>query len=172
MRSLILGFGNADRQDDGLAWHVLVGVAARHGQAVRSPDDDLPSLPGGVDLLFQLQLTPELAEDLAAYDRVCFVDAHTGNIDEDVALSPVVPGYQASPFTHHLTPATCVAIAGALYGRAPKSVLVSVRGHVFGFESELSAQSAALVPEAVNLIVDWLAGRAESAPQAPAAAAA
>jgi hydrogenase maturation protease len=159
MRSLILGFGNVDRQDDGLAWHVLSALAARRGITVRSPDEEFPQLPGGPDLLFAPQLAPELAEVIAGYDQVCFVDAHTGNIQQDVAVSAVTGGYQASPFTHHLTPATCLAIARALYGRAPPAILVSVRGHDFGFAPSLSARTAALLPAAVDVIMDWLSER-------------
>ena len=74
-----------------------------------------------------LQSTPELAERLAQYQRVCFVDAHTGDLEQATRLAPVAPAFTNSPFTHHLTPATCLALAQALYGRAPEAVLASVR---------------------------------------------
>ena len=41
---LLLGYGNPDREDDGVAWHVLKGVA--EGLSLPSPatpDDPIPS---------------------------------------------------------------------------------------------------------------------------------
>ena len=104
MNTLFIGYGNPDRQDDGVAWHILAGIANQLG-LVTSPswEDPLPSTPEA-DLAFYLQLTPEIAEDLTAYDRVCFVDAHTGKIPQNVQMVDITPEYQTSPFTHHLTP--------------------------------------------------------------------
>jgi hypothetical protein len=102
-RTLILGYGNFDRQDDGVAWHVLASVASRLGCAVPLlPEDEFPSNDGAPDFFFELQLTPELAETIALYDRVCFVDAHTGAVPQDVNVSAIVPGFQASPLTAQL----------------------------------------------------------------------
>ncbi len=156
--SLILGYGNVDRMDDGVAWHVLIALAAARGVAgVIAPDDFLEFPDGQTDCQFVLQLTPELAERLAGYRRVCFVDAHTGNLPEAIRLERVTPAYTNSPFTHHLTPATCLALAQALYGHAPRAVVASVRGEAFGFAQELSPGVAARVPEMTAKILAWLA---------------
>src|SRR5678815_1654163 len=98
MNTLFIGYGNPDRQDDGVAWHVLKGVAEQL-ELETSPtwEDPLPSTPEA-DFAFYLQLTPELVEDIIAYDRVCFVDAHTGKIPENVQVVDVMPEYQTSPF--------------------------------------------------------------------------
>jgi Ni,Fe-hydrogenase maturation factor len=86
MSTLFIGYGNPDRQDDGVAWHVLKGVADELGlETSQTWEDPLPSTTE-VDFAFHLQLTPELAEDITAYDRVCFVDAHTGKIPENVQV--------------------------------------------------------------------------------------
>jgi Ni,Fe-hydrogenase maturation factor len=85
--TLIIGYGNFDRQDDGVAWHVLAEVARRLGCAVPlSPEEEFPPNGGKPDFIFELQLTPELAEAIAQYERVCFVDAHTGAVPHDVTL--------------------------------------------------------------------------------------
>ncbi len=39
-----------------------------------------------VDFAFYLQLTPEMAEEISAYEYVCFLDAHTGAIPEPVRI--------------------------------------------------------------------------------------
>ncbi|MRR38257.1 hypothetical protein EG829_27125, partial [bacterium] len=80
-KTLLLGYGNPDRQDDGVAWHVLHALAGRLGfPAPDSYEEDFPAA-GNPEFRFTLQLTPEMAEEIAAFERICFVDAHTGNID-------------------------------------------------------------------------------------------
>ena len=156
MSTLFIGYGNPDRQDDGVAWHVLTGIAQELGAETSSSwEDRLPSTPEA-DFAFHLQLTPELAEDITAYDRVCFVDAHTGKIPENVQVVDVTPEYQTSPFTHHLTPEMLLSMGQELYQKTPEAILVSVRGYEFGFETELSPFTSSLVTEAVERTVGWL----------------
>lgn len=156
MTTLFIGYGNPDRQDDGVAWHVLAGIAQELGaETASSWEDPLPSTPEA-DFAFHLQLTPELAEDIAAYDHVCFVDAHTGKIPENVQVVDVAPEYQTSPFTHHLTPEMLLSMSRELYNKIPEAILVSVRGYEFGFETELSDFTSSLVNEAVERTVGWL----------------
>ena len=108
------------------------------------------------DFAFHLQLTPELAEDITAYDRVCFVDAHTGKIPENVQVVDVAPEYQTSPFTHHLTPEMLLSMSQEMYQKTPEAILVSVRGYEFGFETELSPFTSSLITEAIERTVGWL----------------
>ncbi|HVN15316.1 MAG TPA: hydrogenase maturation protease [Anaerolineales bacterium] len=155
MNTLFIGYGNPDRQDDGVAWHVLSGIAKNLGLDVSSSwEEPLPSAPKA-DFRFELQLTPEMAGDLTAYDRVCFVDAHTGKIPENVQMVDVTPEYQTSPFTHHLTPEMLLSMCSSLYNKAPEAILISVRGYEFGFETKLSPFTASLVSEAVERARGW-----------------
>jgi hydrogenase maturation protease len=158
-KSLILGYGNPDREDDGVAWHILYALTIRLG--LTPPDsyeDEFPEVPQ-LDFTFRLQLTPEMAEDISAYEHVCFVDAHTGNISEPVRLIPLESEFQASPFTHHLTPQSLLAMCQTIYGKKPDAALLSVLGHRFLFSRQLSEETARLVPEALSLIWDWLNAR-------------
>ena len=156
---LLLGYGNPDREDDGVAWHILRALTVRMGlSAPDSYEDDFPEDPQ-VDFAFYLQLTPEMAEDIAQYEHVCFVDAHTGNIPEEVRLIEVESDFQKSPFTHHLTAQSLLSICETLYKTKPNSVLLSVRGYQFLFSRVLSEQTAALVPEAVELVWAWMNAR-------------
>ncbi len=156
MNTLFIGYGNPDRQDDGVAWHVLAGIADQLGlETSPSWEDPLPSSPEA-DFIFQLQLTPELAQDLTAYDRVCFVDAHTGKIPENVQVVDIAPEYQTSPFTHHLTPEMLLSMCESLFNHKPEAILISVHGFEFGFEMELSPFTESLVDEAVYRSLGWL----------------
>lgn len=155
-RLLITGYGNPDREDDGVAWHILCAVALKLGRpAPQTYEDPFPE-DDRLDLSFSLQLTPEMAEEINGYPYVCFVDAHTGNIPEPVRLIDVESEFQASPFTHHLTPQSLLSICETLYGRKPDAVLLSVRGYHFGLSQQLSEKTAALVPQAVDAIWSWL----------------
>ncbi len=156
MKTLFIGYGNPDRQDDGVAWHVLTGIANQLGfETSDSWEDPLPSTPE-IDFNFNLQLTPEIAEDLTAFDRICFVDAHTGKIPTNIQVVHISPEYQTSPFTHHLTPEMLLSMCASMYNKAPEAILISVRGYQFGFETELSSFTSSLVNEAVERAVGWL----------------
>lgn len=155
-RILILGYGNPDRQDDGVAWHIQRALALEFGlSAPASYEEEFPA-NDLLDFQFHLQLTPEMAEEIAAYPYVCFVDAHTGNIPEEVRLIDVESEFQRSPFTHHLTPQSLLSMCETLYTKKPAAVLLSARGYHFEFQRELSPETAALVPQAVALIKNWI----------------
>lgn len=163
--ALVLGWGNPDRQDDGAAWHVLCEVTRRLNMTPPdNPEDEFDLEGETADVLFVLQLLPELSERLAEYERVCMVDAHTGEIPEPLHAEAVTPAYQSSPFTHHLTPSTALALAETVGGRAPQTLLVSVRGYSFEFARELSPQTAALVPQATDTICTWVTRTAPDKP--------
>jgi hydrogenase maturation protease len=156
-RNLIVGYGNADRQDDGVAWHILTGLARRLGREVPAqPEEGLFPEDAEIDLWYDLQLFPEMSETFAHYERICFVDAHTGNIAEEIHLQPVDDSPAASAFTHHMTPAACLALTRAIFHHSPEAMLLSVRGYHFGFARELSEETGLLVPRAIDLLWQWL----------------
>lgn len=155
-RILFIGYGNPDREDDGVAWHILRAIALRLGlPAPASYEDEFP-VYDKADFAFHLQLTPEMAEDIASYDHVCFIDAHTGDIPEAVRLIRVDSEFQRSPFTHHLTPQSLISFCDTIYHRQPNTALLSVRGYHFHFSRELSDETKSLLPRAVDLVWNWL----------------
>ncbi len=157
MDALVIGYGNIDRQDDGVAWHVLREVASRLKVNFPVTPYECAELSApGVDMLFCLQLTPEMADTFSAYQKICFIDAHTGSVEGDLHVEALIGIYQNSPLTHHLTPSSCLAIVHALFGKTPEGLLVSVRGYEFGFDQSLSARTAALVGPAADKVLDWL----------------
>ena len=154
---LLLGYGNPDREDDGVAWHVLKSVAEGLGYPPPStPDESFESTNDRIDLIFLLQLVPEISEIIASYDAVCFVDAHTGEINAGVRAVKIEPGFQKSPFTHHLTPQTCLELTNSIYGKRPAGYLVSIRGFGFQFEERLTPGTEKYARVASGLILDWL----------------
>ncbi len=158
-RTLIVGYGNADRQDDGVAWHILSGIARRLGRPVPNvPEDGYFPENEPVDLWFVLQLAPEMSEDFAHYDRICFVDAHMGTIDQEILFQAVEQSPSKSAFTHDMPPSTCLALTQTVYNASPEARLLSVRGYQFGFSRALSPETEALVAQAVERLWNWLEG--------------
>jgi hydrogenase maturation protease len=150
---LIIGYGNPDRQDDGVAWHILTDLAGRLNRPV--PDDYQEGFPESDEnpaLLFDLQLIPEHAEIVSKADVAIFIDAHTGGIPEDLQVRTLSPHFQNSPFTHHFTPESCLSLAETISGKAPAAFLVTVRGFEFGFSRELSPGTLPLAREAADRI--------------------
>lgn len=154
----ILGYGNPDRGDDGAAWVALSTIACQYDHPLDSEHMESGFIPisNTLQLWLDLQLIPDLAEDLSKFERAIFVDAHTEEIQEDVRIVEVKPEYQNSPFTHHLTPASCLSLCKELYGKYPQSILISIRGYEFGFSHLLSPKATQNVDKAVKLILDWL----------------
>jgi hydrogenase maturation protease len=156
-KSLIIGYGNVDRQDDGIAWHILVACAKKLDlEGPFSYEEGFPLFDGQVQLIYSLQLMPEMAEEAAQYDRVVFVDAHTGAVPEEIHVETVSGQFQSSPLTHHFTPQSCISLVRTLYHANPQAILVSVRGYEFKFSHELSARTASLVEPACREIMNFL----------------
>jgi len=160
VRALIIGYGNPSRRDDGVGLAVINGLRQRLGQApLEEGDDGYNELGGAIDTLFLQQLMPELAETLAGYERVWFVDAHLGVYPELVRRTALVAHYSLASVSHHLGPETLLALAQQLYGQAPAGELISIRGFDFDFGNELSAQTA----EGVRQVVEELGQRLAAA---------
>lgn len=155
-RLLILGIGNPDRQDDGLAWHLLNRLATYWGYSKGLDLGETLPVTEGLTLCTDLQLRPEMAEDLTAYTHVCFVDAHTGALPKEICWQILHAGFQPSPLSHHLTPQSCLALAEALFGQAPYGILLSIRGYEFGFSRQLSPRTQVLLDAAVHQLLQWL----------------
>jgi hydrogenase maturation protease len=131
---LVLAFGNPLRGDDAVAWEVARGISGS----------------GEVDVLCLHQLTPELAERLAASDGVVFVDAAATGDPGAVSVLEISAEAQAppTPFGHTLTPGALLEIAARLYGCAPPAWLVTVTGRDYGFGTELSPPVREALPRA------------------------
>jgi hydrogenase maturation protease len=154
-RVLVCGFGNLYRRDDGVGRAVVNGVRCRLGHGpLESLDDGFGDLGHRVDTVMLHQLVPELAETVADYDLVVFVDAHVADITEPLQEEWVEPLCRSSSFVSHQThPSTVLEFAERMYDRAPKAVMLSLRGYDFDFGEGLSLETAALVPLAVERIL-------------------
>ncbi len=158
-KTLIIGYGNPDREDDGVAWHILKGLARQFDLSFpETYQDEIIQTNENLQLFFDLQLMPEIADEMEIYSRICFVDAHTGALKDDLNFQVLESKFQNSPLTHHMTPQTLLSILDSAYQHKPEAILVSVRGYQFGFENSLSPQTRNLANLAIERISRWIMG--------------
>jgi hydrogenase maturation protease len=156
-KTLIIGYGNPDRQDDGAAWHALVRLAARLERPLPDgPEEGFFPEELNPDLWFALQLVPEMADTFAQYERILFIDAHTGHVPQEILMQPVYEAAAPSSLTHVLSPAACMALTWSIYARRPQALLLTMRGYSFKFTRELTPETSKLVDQAVEMAWDWL----------------
>jgi len=159
-KTLVIGFGNVFRRDDGAAFALLNALRQRLGRPILGFDDDgFDDLGHDVDTVLLHQLVPELAVTIVPYDRIVFVDAHVGSIPEPIREEELDVCYRAATVSHTLHPCSLLAIAQELYGKSPPGVLLSIRGYDFEFGEGLSEQTAALVPQAVERVLALAASK-------------
>ena len=125
-RTLLLGWGNDGRRDDGLGPAFVSLMAERR----------IPGLRVGSD--YQLQV--EDACEVARYDRVIFVDADRSG-PEPFSFRRVYPSASSLSFSSHsVTVGGLLALTRELFGGEPEAWLLGIRGYDFDrFESSLSA---------------------------------
>ena len=139
-RTLIIGYGNTTRGDDGIGWI----AAERLAEELREPE---------VRVLMLQQLALELAAEWSEVDRVILIDAARAKPVGRVKVEQIVPSASAAePFSHQLAPASLVECTRALYGRFPDAWLVSVAGESFEFGNQLSVPVAAALPEVLTRV--------------------
>lgn len=144
--ALVVGVGNPARGDDGVG----AAVAEAVGRDPRF---------AGATVRSVLQLTPELAADVAEASIVVVVDARAGRPPGGVEWAAVEPRPGAPVFSHHVPVAALVALAQAVYGQAPPVYLVGVGAAGFGAGAPLSGPVAAAVPRAVEAITELVRER-------------
>jgi len=138
-RRLLIGCGNTLRSDE--------------GAGVRAAEELFRALPEA-DLVLRHELQLELAEKIAQYDDVFFIDA-SGTGEPEVRASAVVAEQRVlNTGSHTCSPGALLALCRSLYGRAPaRTTLISVPAETFEFGEELSAFSRQKVAEAVALVL-------------------
>jgi len=157
-RTLVIGYGNIDRADDGVAFCIVNALRRRLGQAMLGEDNTgLDELGADLDSIFVVQLTPDLADVLADYRQVIFVDAHVYEGVNDLHCAPVSAEFTLSTFTHHMTPSSLLALSELMHSPGPTGQLVSVRGFDFDFHRDLSPGAKELVDPAAQYILQLAA---------------
>jgi hydrogenase maturation protease len=135
-RTLIIGYGNVLRGDD--------SAGVRAATALRE---------AGVPALDVHQLVPELAEAVAAAERVIFIDADAALAPGEVRVTPVTPE-SGSVLEHHATPTNLLSLAYDIYGHAPQAVVIGIGGESHDFGDAVSPSALEGIKEAVRLCMN------------------
>ena len=140
METLIIGYGNTIRRDDGAGPAVAEMMANQ-------------SLPG-VQSRWVHQLTPDLAAEIATVDCVFFVDAilWTSDVSPKVQIQSLEPYHRDNSLGHHCDPRSLLALSGLLYDRIPHAYWVLIPAVDFEFGETFSEVTQMAIPIAVDKI--------------------
>jgi hydrogenase maturation protease len=160
-KTLIIGYGNPLRSDDGLGRLVaerLMGVLRESESRVIACH----------------QLAPELAEPISRADLVIFIDAEERQPAGKLFCRRIAPVAEPpAAFSHHLTPARLLGWAGALFGRSPEAMVFSIAVENFALGEKLSPAAAKVLPQVTERICELVRRREmrEAGKSKPAGAA-
>lgn len=129
MSTLVIGYGNPLRGDDGFGYRLAERI------------------PGAIAVH---QLTPELMEPIAGAGRVLFLDTAAEGIAGEIRRRPVVPASAHAPLTHYATPESLLVGAMVLYGRAPAAEILTVGGNDFTVGAPLSGPVERALAQILN----------------------
>ncbi len=137
--TLLIGFGNPGRRDDGL------------GPALAGAVDELGLSGLTVDADYQLGV--EDAAAVAAHNRVLLVDAAAAG-PEPFWVRRIGPAASSVSFsTHSVEPQALLTLARDLFGAEPDCYLMGIRGYEFDeFGEGLSAPARANLAEALSWV--------------------
>jgi len=137
--TLVIGFGNPGRCDDGL------GPAL----AERLSGMNLP----GVTVDSDYQLTVEDAHTVASHAVTIFADADVSG-PEPFRFTPVEPGSVSGFSSHSVEPPEVVALAECLFGARVHAYALGIRGYNFNsFGEQLSKKATNNMEAALEFLV-------------------
>lgn len=128
--TLVCGFGNPGRRDDGL------------GPALVALLESDPALKKRTDIRTEarLQLNIEDALTISAVEEVIFADAST-QAKPPFEFKKIRPKAKLAFSTHALAPASVLALCRELYGRTPEAYLLGIRGYRWELGEGLTARA-------------------------------
>lgn len=136
--SLVIGYGNSLRSDDGIGIRIAEIVASWHLPKVRS--------------LALHQLTPELTAKLARVDLVIFVDAYLASDTDTLKIYQLQPSVSTKFSTHLSDPQILLSLTQALYSKCPQAWWVLVPGVNFQLGDRLSLPARRYIRQALEQI--------------------
>lgn len=125
-RTVVLGYGNPGRRDDGLGPAAAAALEAR-------------PVPG-VEVEAAYQLNIEDAATIAEYGKAIFVDAAVSG-PEPYELRPVSPASTIAFTSHSMDPASVLAICEESFCPAPEAWVLAIRGYDFALGEGLTPRA-------------------------------
>ncbi|HZW04665.1 MAG TPA: hypothetical protein VFF68_12105 [Anaerolineaceae bacterium] len=155
---LLIGYGDPEREDRGIAWHIFLNLARCLNRTIPvEPREGFYSSGFPADMIFVPHLVPSLAERLVDYERACFITAHTEPEKEAIVWKELSPETAVVADPPVIDPGICIATTFDLFGHAPEAVYLSVRAFSSGRSRSLSLPASRLLPEITEQLLGWLA---------------
>jgi hydrogenase maturation protease len=146
MHTLIIGYGNPLRQDDGVGWYIAQRLLTHTTEGASQESPFIPTLPNTTVIACH-QLSLELAAPVSQADLVIFVDAQANGMAGSVWVEEYLEiPVEVGAFSHNVTPALLLATAQELYGSRPRGFLLSVSGEWWGYGEQFSPAVQAALP--------------------------
>jgi len=143
MKVLVIGFGSVLRGDDSFGPIVA--------EEIESYLESQGTMATQVNVIIKQTLTPELADDIAKFELVIFIDASTDGdsgkvIEQRVQSDPLAP----VSMVHFLNPKALLNWTEQLYGKQVEAVILTVVGNDFNFGiRQLTPELVGLRPQVV-----------------------
>ena len=143
-KTLIIGFGNPGRVDDGL------------GPSCIKMLENLNLNENYFTLDSDYQLTLETSFEIAEHDEVIFIDASISP-EEPFYFKPVLESKEEGFSTHSISPEALMQLTRCLYDKAPKATMLGIKGYHFDeFGEYLSIKAEENLNRAFNFLKAYL----------------
>lgn len=137
MKTLVVGYGNPMRCDDGAGFYI-----AREIEKAGLPDVKIRTVH---------QLQVEIVEDFKDTERVIFADAREEG--PEYSLEKIyLPKSAVVTSSHHVGPEFIGILAKKIYGYEPELFLCTVRGESFEYKNRMTEAGLARAARAVKKI--------------------
>lgn len=147
---LWFGIGNPGRQDDGLGIRLIEELEAIQQSSTHS-------FPKTWALDSNYQLNAEDALLVSDYDRVVFVDATVApDAQAPFEVKTLEPSNEIAFTTHEMNAGVVMALCDQLYGKKPKSYLLTIPGYTWDIGDQMSEGARQNLKETLHAIAEEL----------------
>jgi hydrogenase maturation protease len=154
LQTIIIGYGNPGRQDDGLGPSFI--SLLKEQLAERLTTHHPKKEPIQIELQTNYQLTVEDAYDIVKFDQVIFVDASL-NGQAPFSFTEITETNDSGLGSHSLTPNGVIRLCETLYDKKTKAFILGIKGYEFDqFEERLSNQANTNMVAAVEYLIKIL----------------
>ncbi len=140
-KTLIYGYGNPGRQDDGL------GVLLSEAIEKWAQENHYP-----IETDSNYQLSLEDAEKIAHYERVIFADASQEADLNQFKCSPLLPSFQVDFSMHAISPAFILHLCDDVFQHKPEAYLLHIRGYEWEFMKEMTSAALENLEQAIAYV--------------------
>lgn len=141
-KTLVYGYGNPGRQDDGLGVLLAEKIEAwakENGHVNINTDSNY-------------QLNIEDAHGLNDYEMLVFADASVEEID-NFLYEEIRPVMNPRFSMHSVSPEFVIGLCKEMYGNVPKTFLMHIKGYEWEFMENMSEKASENLNKAFNFLV-------------------